>query len=70
MKLIGMRTGLQTVIGRLWDDGTVIELAEATEFYADLDAWMGRATSPTGGRRHRDEIDEAPAVESAEQKHR
>jgi 2,4-didehydro-3-deoxy-L-rhamnonate hydrolase len=62
LKLIGSRSGICTVVGRLFDDGTITELAEASEFYADLDRWMDEAASRTGGQRHRDEIDEAPAV--------
>ena len=42
MKLVGIRDGLRTVIGRQFDDGTVAPLAEATEFYADLPHWTRR----------------------------
>lgn len=65
VKLIGIRDGLWTVVGRLFDDGTVADLAEATEFYADLDHWMARASALPGGRRRREEIDEVPAVPPA-----
>ncbi|HET7476868.1 MAG TPA: fumarylacetoacetate hydrolase family protein [Dermatophilaceae bacterium] len=65
MKLIGIRDGIRTVVGRLFDDGTVAELAEAAQFYAELDRWLLEARSRTGGRRHRDELVEAPAVPAA-----
>jgi hypothetical protein len=32
VNLVGIRDGLRTHIGRLFDDGTVAPLAEATEF--------------------------------------
>jgi len=57
-----MRQGRQTVIGRLFDDGTVAEVAEATEFYADLRGRLAQAESLPGGRSHRSAIDEVPAV--------
>jgi 2,4-didehydro-3-deoxy-L-rhamnonate hydrolase len=62
VKLIGVRVGLHTVVGRLLDDDTVVELAEATEFYADLERWLPRAAEATGPGRPRGGIDEAPAV--------
>jgi 2,4-diketo-3-deoxy-L-fuconate hydrolase len=65
LKLIGIRDGLHTVIGRLFDDGTVAELAEATEFYADVDDWTARARDVPesgGGRPSFAGIKEAPAV--------
>jgi len=62
MRFIGIRQGLQTVIGRLFGDGTVAEVAEATEFYADLDGWLPQAAALAGGRWHRRDIDEGPAV--------
>jgi 2,4-diketo-3-deoxy-L-fuconate hydrolase len=65
LKLIGIRDGLHTVIGRLFDDGTVAELAEATEFYADIDDWTARARDVPesgGGRPSFAGIKEAPAV--------
>jgi 2,4-didehydro-3-deoxy-L-rhamnonate hydrolase len=61
VKLIGVRAGLHTTIGRLLDGGTVAELAEATEFYADLDRWLARAAEADGGR-PRDEVEEVAAV--------
>jgi 2,4-didehydro-3-deoxy-L-rhamnonate hydrolase len=57
-----MRQGAQTVIGRLFPDDTVAEVAEAAEFYADLRGWVADAESLPGGRRYRFEIDELPAV--------
>src|SRR3954465_14796201 len=48
-----MRQGLLTVVCRLFDDGTVAEVAEATEFYADLDGWLAQAGALAGGRRDR-----------------
>lgn len=65
MKLVGIRDGLWTVVGRLFDDGTVAPLAEATEFYADLERWKARAAALQGGERCRDEITEVPAVPPA-----
>ena len=65
MKLIGIRDGPRTTVGRLFADGTVAPLAEATEFYADLDRWRPRAAACTGGDRRRDEIAEVPAVPPA-----
>ncbi len=62
MRLIGIRDGLHTVVGRLFDDGTVSELTGATEFYADLDRWTALAADLTGGGRKRAEVDEVPAV--------
>jgi 2-keto-4-pentenoate hydratase/2-oxohepta-3-ene-1,7-dioic acid hydratase in catechol pathway len=57
-----MRQGVQTVIGRLFADDTVAEVAEAAEFYADLEGWLAEAASLPGGRSYRHEIDEVPAV--------
>ena len=65
MKLVGIRDGLRTVVGRLFDDGTVAPLAEATEFYADLERWTARTAVLQGGDRSRDEITEVPAVPPA-----
>ena len=65
MKLVGIRDGLRTVIGRRFDDGMVAPLAEATEFYADLPRWTAVAADLHSGERSRDGIDEAPAVPPA-----
>jgi len=62
VRVLGMRRGRQTVIGRLFDDGTVAEVAEATEFYGDLDRYAADAAALPGGRVHRDEVDEVAAV--------
>ena len=60
-----MRQGAQTIIARLFADDTVAEVAEATEFYADLDGWLAQAESLPGGRWDRKQIDELPAVRGA-----
>jgi 2,4-diketo-3-deoxy-L-fuconate hydrolase len=60
-----MRHGAQTLIGRLFDDDTVAEVADAVEFYADLEASIAEAQALPGGRLHRSAIDEAPAVPGA-----
>jgi len=65
VKLVGIRDGLRTVVGRLFDDHTVAPLAEVTEFYADLDRWVTRAAALGGGERSRFEIAETPAVPPA-----
>lgn len=65
MRFVGMREGLQTVIGRLFEDGTVAEVAEAAEFYADLPGWLAQAATTPGGRWDRRSIEEVPAVPSA-----
>ena len=65
MKLIGSRDGLHTIIGRLFDDGTVAPLAEATEFYADPEHWLGAGAVLASGQRNRTDIDEVPAVRPA-----
>jgi 2,4-didehydro-3-deoxy-L-rhamnonate hydrolase len=65
VRLIGIRNDLRTTIGRLFDDGTVAPLAEATEFYADLNRWTASAAALAGGNLRRDEIEEAPAVPPA-----
>jgi 2-keto-4-pentenoate hydratase/2-oxohepta-3-ene-1,7-dioic acid hydratase in catechol pathway len=65
VKLVGIREGLRTVVGRLFDDHTVAPLAEVTEFYADLDRWVTRAAALGGGERSRSEIAETPAVPPA-----
>jgi 2,4-diketo-3-deoxy-L-fuconate hydrolase len=65
VKLIGIRDGPRTTIGRLFDDGTVAPLAEATEFYAELDRWTAAAERLTSGDLRRDEVEEAPAVPPA-----
>jgi 2-keto-4-pentenoate hydratase/2-oxohepta-3-ene-1,7-dioic acid hydratase in catechol pathway len=57
-----MRQGAQTVIGRVFPDDTVAEVAEAAEFYADLEGWLAQAESLPGGRLYRSAIDEVPAV--------
>ena len=62
MKLVGIRDGLRTVVGRQFDDGTVAPLADATEFYAALQRWTAAAAALQSGERFRDGIDEAPAV--------
>lgn len=65
MRFVGMRQGLQTVIARVFDDDTVTEVTEATEFYADLDGWLAHAGDLPGGRWNRSEVDEMPAVPPA-----
>jgi len=62
VRFIGIRQGGQTVIGRLFPDGTVAEVAEATEFYADLPGWLLQAESLPGGRGYRSAVEEVPAV--------
>jgi 2,4-didehydro-3-deoxy-L-rhamnonate hydrolase len=62
VKFVGMRQGSLTVIGRLFADDTVAEVAEAADFYADLQGWLAQAAALPGGRRYRREIDEVPAV--------
>jgi 2,4-diketo-3-deoxy-L-fuconate hydrolase len=62
MRFIGVRRGLHTVIARLFDDSTVAEVAEATEFYADLDRWVEHSATLSGGQSPRAEVQEAPAV--------
>ena len=62
MRFVGVRHGAQTVIGRLFVDNSVAEVAEAAEFYADLPDWLAQAASLPGGRSYRTEIDEVPAV--------
>ncbi len=62
MRFVGVRHGAQTVIGRLFVDNSVAEVAEAAEFYADLPEWLAQAASLPGGRSYRTEIDEVPAV--------
>jgi hypothetical protein len=51
--------------GRLFPDDTVAEVAEATEFYTDLEGWLAEAESLPGGRRYRSAIDEVPSVPGA-----
>jgi 2,4-didehydro-3-deoxy-L-rhamnonate hydrolase len=65
MKLIGIRDGLRTVVSRLFPDGSVDELAEATEFYADLDSWLGKARSLRAGGRTVEPGEVTPAVPPA-----
>jgi 2,4-didehydro-3-deoxy-L-rhamnonate hydrolase len=65
MKLIGVRDGIRTVVGRLFPDDTVAELAEATEFYADLTHWMGKASEATTGERPIASVEQMPAVPPA-----
>jgi len=62
VRFVGIRHGAETVIGRLFVDNTVAEVAEAAEFYADLPDWLRQAASLPGGRCYRTEIDEVPAV--------
>jgi 2,4-didehydro-3-deoxy-L-rhamnonate hydrolase len=62
VKFVGMRQSSLTVIGRLFADDTVAEVAEAADFYADLQGWLTQAAALPGGRRYRREIDEVPAV--------
>jgi 2-keto-4-pentenoate hydratase/2-oxohepta-3-ene-1,7-dioic acid hydratase in catechol pathway len=62
VKFVGVRHGTQTVIGRLFVDNTVAEVADAAEFYADLPGWLPQAASLLGGRSYRTEIEEVPAV--------
>jgi 2,4-didehydro-3-deoxy-L-rhamnonate hydrolase len=65
VRFVGLRRAGQTVIGRVFGDGTVAEVAEATEFYADLEAWLSHARSLPGGRWERKQSDEVPAVPAA-----
>ena len=65
MKLIGIRTGAQNAIGRLFDDDTVTGLSGITEFYADTDRWLALAAALEGGAQPRTEIEEVPAVPPA-----
>ena len=62
MRFVGVRHGAQTVIGRLFVDNSVAEVAEASEFYADLPDSLAQAAALPGGRSYRSEIDEVPAV--------
>ena len=64
MKLIGVRDGIRTVVGRLFPDDTVAELAEATEFYSDLPHWMGKASEADHRRPQAtiDSVEQVPAV--------
>src|SRR4051794_17960516 len=65
VRFVTMRQGLLTVVCRLFDDGTVAEVAEATEFYADLDGWLAQPGALAAGRRERRAIEEVPAVPPA-----
>jgi 2,4-didehydro-3-deoxy-L-rhamnonate hydrolase len=65
MRLVGVRDGKRTVIGRLFDDSTVAGLAEVTEFYTNLDRWVARAATLPGGQADRAAVDEVPAVPAA-----
>jgi 2,4-diketo-3-deoxy-L-fuconate hydrolase len=65
VRLIGVGDGKRTVIGRVFDDSTVAEVAEATEFYADVDRWLAHAATLTGGQSDRGEVNEVPAVPPA-----
>jgi 2,4-diketo-3-deoxy-L-fuconate hydrolase len=65
MRLTGVRNGLRTTICRLFPDGTVTELAEATEFYADLPRWTAVAATASGGDRRPEAGEEVPAVPPA-----
>jgi len=65
MKLIGLRTGGRTTIGRLFDDATVAELADIEEFYSDTDRWLALAGAVAGGDRPMTQVEEAPAVPPA-----
>src|SRR5215210_1941418 len=65
VRFVGMQRAGQTVIGRLFGDGTVAEVAEATSFYADLEGWLSHARSLPGGRWERRQSDEVPAVPAA-----
>ena len=65
MRFIGVRHGLRTVIARLFDDSTVAEVAEATEFYADLDRWVEHAAALSSGEVLRTAVQEVPAVPAA-----
>ena len=62
MRFIGVRDGRPVRVARLFDDGTVADVAEVTDFYADLPAALAAAAALTGGDRARAEIVEAPAV--------
>ena len=65
MKFIGVANGLHTTIARIFDDGTVAELTEATEFYADLDGWTAEAAKMSTGTRPSAETTVVPAVRPA-----
>jgi 2,4-didehydro-3-deoxy-L-rhamnonate hydrolase len=65
MRLIGIRDGLRTVIGRVFDDSTVAQVVEATEFYVDVDRWVAHAAALPGGQSDRGAVEEVPAVPAA-----
>ena len=62
MKFVGKADGPHTIICRLFDDETVAEVAEATEFYSDLPESISAAAELAGGTRSRAEIAEVPAL--------
>jgi 2,4-didehydro-3-deoxy-L-rhamnonate hydrolase len=62
MKFVGRADGAQAIICRLFDDGTVADVAEATEFYIDLPASTSAAAELATGTQPRAEIVEVPAV--------
>jgi len=65
LKLTGIRHGPYTIVCRAFPDGTILELAEATEFYADLPTWVERATAISAGERPLGPFLEVPAVPPA-----
>jgi len=62
MKITGIADGRRTVVARLFDDDTLTPLAEAGDFYADLDGYRSEAEALTAGHRPRAEFAERPAV--------
>ena len=62
MKFVGVQDGRQVRVARLFEDGRVAPVADAADFYADLDAALAAAATLTGGDQARAEIAEAPAV--------
>jgi 2-keto-4-pentenoate hydratase/2-oxohepta-3-ene-1,7-dioic acid hydratase in catechol pathway len=65
VRFIGIRDGRRTVIGRVFDDSTVAEVAEATEFYAEPDRWVAHAATLPAGHSDRSAVEEVPAVPAA-----
>lgn len=62
MRFIGVRDGRPVRMARLFEDGTIADVAEVGDFYADLPAALAAAAALTGGDRPRAEVLEAPAV--------
>jgi hypothetical protein len=61
MKFVGRADGPHTIICRLFDDD-LADVAEATEFYADVPEFISAAAGLAAGTRSRAEIAEVPAV--------